>query len=407
MIGAEARRARRIRSQTMTVPSPAPALTPELRQQIERWFARKGVPQLIEGYSSESAMDRRAAPLISLWLLGGTAVFWGTRPDWPAVMNLAGIAATIAWMAAVWAVWSRLRGRAFRIRPSTFDVIDIAAIAFLPAVPAAVVDGDPWEALRAFLGALTGVGVIYAIIGFGLIEIASWAVERLWHELRHIVELLARTLPVLLILVVFLLFAAEMWEAAHAMSWLELVVVLLLLMLVAALLVVITSRGELQQIEERTDDEGVLADAAETPAAPLATPDADVVPCPRLSRLERSNVTLLIAVPQLLQATAVGLVVMAFLVVFALIAIPAPVQEAWMGGPARVIVEFHLLDELRTVSEELVIVSAILGGIVGLYFGGLGITDTRYRSEGFDREVAGVRQILAARALYLTALGRR
>jgi hypothetical protein len=59
------------------------------------------------------------------------------------------------------------------------------------------------------------------------------------------------------------------------------------------------------------------------------------------------------------------------------------------------------------LSEEVVIVSAILGGIVGLYFSGLGITDARYRSEGFDREVASIRQVLAARALYLTGLGSR
>jgi hypothetical protein len=75
-----------------------------------------------------------------------------------------------------------------------------------------------------------------------------------------------------------------------------------------------------------------------------------------------------------------------------------------MGGAPRVIAEFEWLDERRTLSEEMAIVSAVLGGIVGLYFSGLGITDATYRSEGFDREVAGVREILAARALYLDAL---
>jgi hypothetical protein len=389
----------------VTVTPAASRLTPELRQQIERWFARRGVPQLIEGYSSESAMDRRAAPLISLWLLIGTVRDWGTRPDWPLLMNVAGIVGTIAWMGIGWAVISRVRHRPFLIRPSTFDLLDIVSIALLPAIPAAIVDADAWEALRAFLGALTGVGLIYVIIGFGVIEIGAWAIERLWDQLTHIVELLARTLPVLLILVVFLLFAAEMWEAAHAMSWLELGVVLALLLLVAVLLVIVTFRGELHSIEHRTDDEGVLADASNTPAAPLIeTSDRDVVPTPPLTWLERSNVALLVAVPQLLQATAVGLAVMVFLVVFAIIAIPSTVQEAWMGGAPRVIAEFEWLDERRTLSEEMAIVSAVLGGIVGLYFSGLGITDTRYRAEGFDREVDGVRRILAARALYLDAI---
>ena len=377
----------------------------ELRHDIERWFARRGVPQLIEGYSSERAMDWRAAPLISLWLILGTIRDWGTRPDWPPAANLAGIAATIGWMALVWAVLSRLRGRPIRERPPTFDIIDIGTMAFLPVVPAAVIDGDVGEGIRAFLGSLTGIGVIYVIIGFGLIEIGAWAIERLWLELTHIVELVARTLPVLLILVVFLLFATEMWEVAQAMSWVELGLLLLLLLVMAALLVVISFRGELARIVSRADVDGILADAADTPAEPLiATSGAGVVPVPRLTWLQRSNVTLLVLVPQLLQAIAVGAVVMAFLVVFALIAIPAAVQETWIGRPARDLVSFVMLDELRSLSQELLIVSAILGGIVGLYFSGLSITDIKYRAEQFDPEVTGVRRILAVRALYLEAL---
>jgi hypothetical protein len=388
----------------VTDSTPAPPLSPDLQRDIERWFARRGVPQLIEGYSSESAMDRRAAPLISLWLIGGTILFWGTRPDWSPAMNIAGIAATIGWMAVVWVVVSRFRRRSARIRPSTFDLLDILTIAFLPIVPAALINAAWGEAIQAFLGALTGVGVIYVVIGFGLIEIGAWAVELLWQQVTHIVELIARTLPALLILVVFLLFAAEMWEAAHAMSGVELGLVLLLLLTVAALLVVVSFRGELAAIAGRTDLDGVLADAADTPAAPLAAARAGVVPAPRLHWLERSNLTLLVAVPLLLRSIAVGAVVMAFLVVFSLIAIPASVQVTWIGGPTRDIVTFVMLDELRTLSEEVVVVSAILGGIVGLYFSGLAISDSSYRSDGFDREVANVRQILAARALYLAAL---
>jgi hypothetical protein len=338
-------------------------------------------------------------------LIFGTIKDWGTRPDWPIQLNVAGIAATFAWMGVTWLAISRLRHRPMLIRPSTFDLADILMIALLPAIPAALIDADAWEAVRAFLGALTGVGVIYVIIGFGMIEIGAWAIERLWVQVTHIVELVARTLPVLLILVIFLLFAAELWEAAHVMSWAELGLVLLLLLVVALLLVVISFRGQLIALETREDDDGVLADAAGTPAAPLIeTCDGDVVPTPPLTWLERSNVALLVAIPQLLQATAVGVAVMAFLVIFSLIAIPTSVQEAWMGAPPRVVLGMTLLDEVRVVSEEMIVVATVLGGIVGLYFSGLGITDATYRSEGFDREVAGVREILAARALYLDAL---
>ncbi len=392
----------------MTTPAPpTPTLTPELRRDIERWFARRGVPQLIEGYSSERAMDSRAAPLISLWLVVGTVKDWGTRPEWPMAWNVFGIAATIGWMAVAWTIFSRLRHRRVRLRPTTLDMFDIGAIALLPALPAALVDQNAYEAITATLGALSGIGAVYLVIGFGLIEIGRWAFERLWLQLVHLVELVARTLPLLVILVVFLLFGAEIWQVAHAMNVSELALVLLFLLLMAALFGVTAFRRELGQIQSELDRERILAGAAKTPAASLAAGvSSALVGAPPLSWLPRSNLTLLVVVPQLLQVAAVGLIVSAFLVVFAVLAIPGDVQALWIGAAPRVVVEFPLANEVRTISAELLIVSAVLGGIVGLYFSGLAISDPTYRSEQFDRDVAGVRELLAARAVYLDACDR-
>jgi hypothetical protein len=384
-----------------------PVLTPDLRREIERWFARRGVPQLIEGYSSERAMDSRAAPLISLWLIVGTVRDWGTRPDWPLAWNAIGIAATIAWMAVVWAGVSRIRHRPMALRPSTFDPFDIATIGLLPAVPAAVIDQNPGEFVAATLGALTGIGAIYVVIGFGLIEIGLWAFERFWLQLTHLVELVARTLPVLVILVVFLLFGTEIWQVAHATTAGELMLVLSFLLLMASVFAIAAFRRELTQLERVLDRHTILDSAAGTPVEPLV-PEASaaIAGVPRLSWLHRSNLTLLVVVPQLLQVVAVALIVSAFLVVFAVLAIPGEVQTSWIGAVPRVVVEYSLLDEPRIVSVELLYVSAVLGGIVGLYFSGLAISDPTYRSAQFDRDVDGVRELLAARAVYLDALGR-
>ena len=390
----------------MTTPAPpTPTLTPELRRDIEHWFARRGVPQLIEDYSSERAMDSRAAPLISLWLVIGTIKDWGTRPDWPLVWNLIGIAATIGWMVVAWTIFSRLRHRRVRLRPSTFDMFDIGAIGLLPALPAALIDQNAYEAIAATLGALSGIGAVYLVIGFGLIEIGRWAFERLWLQLVHLVELVARTLPLLVILVVFLLFGAEIWQVAHAMNASELALVLLFLLFMAALFGVTAFRRELGRLESELDRERILASAAETPAAPLVARASPALRSPRLSWLHRSNLTLLVVVPQLLQVAAVGLIVSAFLVVVAVLAIPGDVQTMWIGAVPRTVVEFSLASELRTISAELLFVSAVLGGIVGLYFSGLAISDPTYRSEQFDRDVDGVRELLAARAVYLDACG--
>lgn len=380
-------------------------MTPELRREIERWFAKRGVPQLIEGYSSERAMDSRAAPLIALWLIVGTVRDWGTRPDWPLTWNAIGIAATLAWIVAVWALVSRLRARPVALRPSTFDMLDIAIIALLPALPAALIDQQAAEAVAATLGALSGIGAIYVVIGFGLFEIGQWAFERLWLQLVHFVELVARTLPLLVILVVFLLFGAEIWQVAHAMDAGELALVLLFLLAMASLFVVSAFRREFGRLTRTLDRDAILEHAAGTPVGPLvARAGPRVVGSPRLTWLQRSNLTLLVLVPQLLQVVAVALIVMAFLVTFAMLAIPGVVQAGWIGTAPRVVLEFAVASEARTISAELLVVSAVLGGIVGLYFSGLAISDPTYRSEQFDHDVNGVRELLAARAVYIDAL---
>jgi hypothetical protein len=95
---------------------------------------------------------------------------------------------------------------------------------------------------------------------------------------------------------------------------------------------------------------------------------------------------------------------MVFLVAFGVIALPAEVQERWIGGGVTTLGSIELLGETRRVSVELVRVSAMLGGIVGLYFTGLAITDTAHRGDEFRLTVSEVHRLLAARAAYRTAL---
>ena len=318
---------------------------------------------------------------------------------------MAGIVGTLGFMGVVWIVVRRLRGRPPWPRRSTFDLADIGTMALLPVLPAALIDASGVEATSAGVGALTGIGVVYVIVGFGVIEIGLWALDRLWQQLTYLVGLVARTLPILLIIVVFLLFESEIWQVAHALSAAELGVVLVLLLLLAAVFVGTDFRRELRQIEADADREHMVAEARETPAQPLVDADvADPLAVPRLSWLQRGNLTLLVVVPTMLQATFVAIVVAVFLAALATFIIPAPVLAGWIGEPPRILVSVDLLGEIRALTAEILTVCALLGGIVGLYFSGLAISDPAYRSERFDRDVAGVRQLLAARAFYAAAL---
>ena len=60
------------------------------RRMIERWFAGRGVPQMIAGYSSEQRMDARALPFIAAWILAGTILIWARQPDATLAENAVG-----------------------------------------------------------------------------------------------------------------------------------------------------------------------------------------------------------------------------------------------------------------------------------------------------------------------------
>jgi hypothetical protein len=393
--------------QNSGVPAAAAPVTPELRREIERWFIRRGVPQFIEGYGTEQSMDRRAAPWIMAWLVVWASIFWLSRPEAPFPWNVLAIVGTMAFFTFADAFTDTLRGRSRRRLPARFDLVDIGQFAVLPVVPTLLVQQDPFGLLISVLNILAGIGAIYIVIGFGLLDIVGWAFGQLQDQLVHIATLVSRTLPLLLILVVFLMFSAELWEAAHALHARELAAVLGLLLIVGSILIVTTFRPEVGRLEAPIDWDEVRREAAGTPAAALAdraVPSGFQVP--RLSWLQRRNVEFVVLISQLLQSTFVSLLVLAFLVAFGLIVVPASVQATWMGAPITALIQFELLGEPRVVSAELLGVSALLSGIVGLYFTGLSLTDATFKAEHFTLVVGELRMLLSARALYLAALRR-
>jgi hypothetical protein len=272
----------------------------------------------------------------------------------------------------------------------------------VPGIVAAVITGDPGAAPGIVTFVLVGVGIIYAVVALGIPELTSWGLRHLRENLPHIATLVARTLPLLLILVVFLLFAAELWQAARALGVADLVAVMVLLAIVAGVLVVTQAREEIRVIEERSG-EGPWDDLlAGTPAAALSGTRSFPSSARRpLRRLERLNLVLLMLVSQLVQSLFVALVVALFLVVLGLIVVPASVQDAWVGAPVRDLVEFVLMGEPRMLSLELLIATALLGGMCGLYFTGLALTDATYRAESNTRVVADIERIMAVRSVYL------
>lgn len=382
--------------------APYGALPPGIGADIEAWFARMGVPQLIDDFTTERRMDARARFLVVVWIVGGSLLWWGHRPEASLGANLLGAAAVVASVGVGLAAVRWLRNQTMWWEERGLDMIDTFCLGPLVAIPAGLIEGSWLAGVRAGLDALLGMGAIYLIVGLGLGEIAWWSLKRLREEFAQIINLLARTLPVLLILVLFLLFASELWEAAHQLEIAELWLVIGMLALVAVLLLLTTFRVEFRSFRDSTPEQ--LRQLAETtPIGPfVARLPAPTTPPLRL--LQRINLSVLVVIGQLIQSTFVALVVAAFLIVFGLVVIPADIQERWVDEPLRVIASFDMLGETRHLTGQLVITSSLLGSVVGLYFTGLAVTESAYRAAHFDRILEEARQVLAAHAVYWTVL---
>jgi hypothetical protein len=373
------------------------------RRKIERWFAARGVPQLIEGFSTEQRMDARALPFIVVWLVAGTLLVWGRRREADvAEQVLVGLVALVGTLVVIGTVLLVRRHLPFRA-DARLDLLDIATIGLVPGIAAAVIHGRPSEVLYVTGNVLLGVGVIYLIIGFGLAEIGWWALGHLRAQLGQISTLVARTLPVLLILVVFLLFASELWQAAHTLGGADLAAIIALLLLVATVLVVTRARDEIGTLESNRTGEAVVGRLEGTPAESLAGIVGEAPPPRALRWPERTNLTILMLVSQLVQSMFVGLLVTIFLVALGVLAIPASVQEQWVGEPVRTVLGFELLGEPRLVSAELLMSAGLLGGMCALYFTGLALTDAAYRAEFHARVVGDMEEIMAVHTAYLAS----
>ena len=371
------------------------------RAEIERWFAARGVPQLIEGYTTEQRMDTRAVPYIAGWIVIGTVLLWGRRPALSLAENALGMAFVIG---AEHPCPGRSTSGGAAVRRSgpgvRLDPLDIGMIGLVPAVAAAILHGSPTIVIGIGGSVLLGVGIIYLFTAFGLFELGIWATRHLRAQLSQIATLMSRTMPVLLILVVFLLFASELWQAAHALRRCG------------------PGGGSRAPAPRRDDprrDRGAdrdlepsrrphlgddhAASRAGTPAA-VRVPGLTATEPPR--RLGMAGARQHRA-PHAAQPARPGPVRRAPRARLSRRARGAGDSRIGAGdvgrrGPCGPVLAFELFDEPRLVSVELLITAGLLGGVSALYFAGLALTDAAFRAEFHARVVGDVEQIMAVHA---------
>jgi hypothetical protein len=370
----------------------------------ERWFVGRGLPHFIFRYSASRDVWTRAAPLLTLVALVEVVVNAPSADFELWVSVLASIGA-IAAVIAVWVVSNRLRHRPLFARPEDVGPVEVALFVILPALVPIVTDGQWRSGLVTGGSNLLLLLLIYFATSYGLVPMTRWVMSHGARQVLSVSALLVRALPLLLLVVIVVFYTAEPYQFAHELPWPLLALALVLFVLVGVAFAIVRIPRQVGELSQHESWSQLRARARTTPAAGIqATKPATV---PELSRKEWINVGLVVLASEGILVALVGIAMFGFLVVLGMLTVPVDLASAWAGAPIDELVAFHLFGADLAVSSELLKTSAFLAGFTSLQFTVSLLSDGTYQEEFLHDLREELRDALAARAVYLSAMIRR
>jgi hypothetical protein len=372
-----------------------------LRVRTEWWFLRRGVPHLIEDYNAGENIWTRARPFLILVVLLQTLVAFNDRFEGIAQGAMSLLAAAL--LLAALALFNRMyRRRMFEV-PREVNLPELSFFVLTPAAIALVVSGDPlWTAFLIVVLNVIVLGVTYFVVGFGILPMTKWAISMLLKHVLVLVRLTARTLPVLLVVTVFMFINAEIWQIASLIEPPGFVIVISAIMIAGLSFIWITSVQFLARIRQPTSWPEAHERASDSPLSNLATPQVELETEP-LRRGVQYNLRILLLASVGTQMVLVGALVGVFYTGIGLIFITPEVLEVWTGsGNTHTWIETSLDGLDLVLTREHVRVSALVAALAGLNVAVSALTDDAYRETFTADLVEEMEQNLAVRALYRT-----
>jgi len=371
---------------------------------IERWFVQRGVPQAIFHYNAaEDVLTRMVPYLAAVFLLGALAGFGDRFSGW----RQFGVAvAAFAILTGLAMVVNRLRGRRNFALPDDVGYVEIGL--FLCGAPfVALLFSDwRWQPVWLFGLNLVMLGIGYVVTTYGAVPMLRWGVREVGVQVRGIVNVLSRLLPLLLLFATFLFLNAEMWQVAHEMTAKLFVVVIAMVLSPAVIFLALRSPDEIVSLHSfdgwRQIDE--ICHGTDAPLSKRAqVPDTEPHLVP-LDQGERRNLALLMLAAQLVQTVLVAVSIGLFFVAFGLFTVREETLLQWTeisAGSFDPLARFSLLGAEVIVTWELFAVSGFIAAISALQFAVSLNSDEAYRQQFYASLEREIREVLAVRARYL------
>jgi hypothetical protein len=383
----------------------------DLLRATERWFLRRGLPHLIEGYKASQDVFTRSVGV--LLLVGLLEAVNAVRVEWLWWQNTLALLGGAALLVAAFVGVNLARGRPARQRPDTVGPFELGLFVVLPAlVP--LVFGEPGTALLTVAANLVLLGLVYLVTSYGLVPMTRWALGRTVAALETIADLVGRALPLLFALTILVFVNTEAWQVAAALPGPLFALTGAMFVVVGLSFLLTRLPREVGRLEVDADRRNATDHCAGTPVeSEIGWFDEEsfegrVTDPPDLTRRQRLNVYLVFLFAQAVQAALVTAAVFGFFTLFGLVAIRPEVVSGWLGDdiPKNVIESFTLFGHRMELTSALLHVSGFVAFVAGFSFTVSLVTDSGYREEFFDEVVGDVRQALAVRTVYLALRAR-
>lgn len=377
----------------------------ELRREVERWLRRQGLPHLIEDYSARTDVFTRMVPFLVLVFFGEMSFAFGERfRGWAqagvAILFLGGLAGAAAGV-------NRIRGRrAFQL-PDRVGFLELSVFVLAPALLTMLSAVDrviyDFAAVAVLNLALLGIG--YLVTSYGLVSMVRWGWEFMTEQIRQVLLLMIRSLPLLLLFAAFFFLNTEMWQVAANFTPPLYGAVLGLVAAGGCGFLIVQIPGEVASLERFSSWEEVrdLAAASDSPLAGVPLQQTGEFTGEPLSRGAALNIGLLMFVGQMVRVGLAAVVTGGFFVLFGLLSVRRTTIEQWLAADqVGELAAFPLLGAEVVLTEPLLLVAGFIAAFSGLQFAVASVTDSVYRERFFADIAAQLREVLAVRRQYLT-----
>ena len=379
-------------------------MTGETIAATEAWFRRQGIPHFIEDYSPRRAVLTRGLPFLTVVLF--IEVLTVINPDWPWWANALTMIGMIAAVAVAWGGTISLRRRNPFGMPAQVGAAQMAVFVLAPSLLTGLVQNLWTIAVWQVLMNLLILGLVYVTVSFALLPVLGWAVRRLFRDMRDVIGLFARALPLLLLFLTFLFINSEVWNVASGLERGSRNAVIAVFALMGGVFLIARLPAELGQLGRFASAQEVARLVRGTPMEREPVTDAVIRLDDPLGRRQWLNAGLVVLFALALRVLFVSALVGLFLLVLGLAAIDESLIAAWNGRAPETLLRLGG-EGGAVVTAELLRVALFLATFSGFYFTVSILANREYRDEFFEEVVADVRQAFAVRAVYLGALAQR